>query len=362
MHRSVSVDKLSSYLKMVKLNFRIHVLMVLFCTTLVSSLPGQYQLENIDRGVVAVKLSGAGVFISWRLLASDPESITFNVYRGATRLNSEPLELVTSYTDNTGTTADTYEIKPVIGGVEQAASGSVQPWAQNYLSIPLVAPAGGITPDAVAYTYNANDCSTGDLDGDGKYEIVLKWDPSNSKDNSQSGYTGNVYLDAYKLNGTRLWRIDLGNNIRAGAHYTQFMVYDLDGDGKAEVACKTAPGTKDASGNYISLGPASTANHAADYRTASGYVLSGPEYFTLFNGETGLEMATGDYIPPRGDIASWGDTYGNRVDRFLACIAYLDGSRPSVVMCRGYYTGSGRGRTVMAAGDYRDNTLTNSGR
>ena len=99
-------------------------------------------------------------------------------------------------------------------------------------------PSGGTTPDGVSYTYNANDCSVGDLDGDGEYEIILKWDPSNSHDNAHAGYTGNVYLDAYKLNGTHLWRIDLGKNIRAGAHYTQFMVYDLDGDGKAEVACK----------------------------------------------------------------------------------------------------------------------------
>ena len=332
--------------------------MILLYTAVVSSASGQYQPENIDRGIVAVKLSGPGVFLSWRLLASDPESIAFNVYRGTTRINSESLELVTNYTDNSGTTADTYFVKPVIGGVEQTASETVQPWAQNYLSIPLTPPAGGTTPDAVAYTYNANDCSTADLDGDGKYDIVLKWDPSNSKDNSQSGYTGNVYIDGYKLDGTKLWRIDLGINIRAGAHYTQFMVYDLDGDGKAEVACKSAPGTRDASGNYISMGPAATANHTADYRNSSGYILSGPEYFTIFSGETGFELATTDYIPPRGDLASWGDTYGNRVDRFLACIAYLDGSKPSVVMCRGYYTGSGRGRTVLAAWDYRNNTLT----
>jgi rhamnogalacturonan endolyase len=339
--------------------FRLHLLIILMITALSGGVSGQYQLENLNRGMVAIKNNGTGIFISWRLLASDPDSISFNVYRGTTRINPQPLVNSTNYVDNSGTISDTYHVKPVLGGVEQAVSETVQPWAQNYLSVPLQIPSGGTTPDAVAYTYNANDCSTGDLDGDGEYDIVLKWDPSNSKDNSQSGYTGNVFLDAYKMNGTRLWRIDLGINIRAGAHYTQFMVYDLDGDGKAEIACKTAPGTKDASGNFISLGPAASANHAADYRNSSGYILSGPEYFTLFSGETGLELATADYIPPRGDLASWGDTYGNRVDRFLACIAYLDGTRPSVVMCRGYYTGSGRGRTVMAAWDYRDNTLTN---
>ncbi len=146
--------------------------------------------------------------------------------------------------------------------------------------MPIQPPPGGTTPDNVSYTYSANDSSVGDLDGDGEYEIVLKWDPSNSKDNSQSGYTGNVYLDAYKLSGTRLWRINLGRNIRAGAHYTQFMVYDLDSDGKAEVACKTADGTVSGTGQVIG-------NASADFRNSSGYVLSGPEFFTIFNGQTG---------------------------------------------------------------------------
>lgn len=336
--------------------FRSGILIILVFSTL--SLHAQPQIENIDRGIVAVKNSGTGVFISWRLLAGDPSDISFNIYKGTNKLNAEPLEQSTNYIDNAGTLTDTYYLVPVIAGIEQAASATVQPWSQNYLSIPLIPPAGGTSPDAVDYTYNANDCSTADLDGDGSYDIVLKWDPSNSKDNSQSGYTGNVFLDAYKLNGTRLWRIDLGINIRAGAHYTQFMVFDLDGDGKAEIACKTAPGTKDASGNYLSSGPAASAAHTADYRNSSGYILSGPEYFTVFDGQTGLEIATADYDPPRGDLASWGDTYGNRVDRFLACIAYLDGSKPSVVMCRGYYTGSGRGRTVLAAWDYRENNLS----
>ena len=324
----------------------------------VFSLSAQVQIESIDRGIAAVYTGSSGVFVSWRLLADDPDSIAFNIYRGSTKLNIAPLNSSTNYTDAGGTASDNYHVVSVIRGAEETSSKTVQPWTTSYLSIPLQTPSGGTVPDATTYTYNANDCSTADLDGDGEYEIVLKWDPSNSKDNSQSGYTGNVLLDAYKLDGTLLWRIDLGINIRAGAHYTQFMVYDLDGDGKAELACKTAPGTKDASGNFIKLGPAATADHNADYRNTSGYILSGPEYFTIFNGVTGLELATDNYDPPRGDLASWGDTYGNRVDRFLACIAYLDGTRPSVVMCRGYYTGSGRGRTVLAAWDYRNSSLT----
>jgi rhamnogalacturonan endolyase len=174
----------------------------------------------------------------------------------------------------------------------------------------------------------------------------VKWDPSNSHDNSLSGYSGNVIIDAYKLNGTRLWRIDLGKNIRAGAHYTQFMVYDFDGDGKAEMMCKTADGTKDGTGVIIG-------SSTADYRSSAGYVLTGPEFLTVFNGQTGKAMATANYTPARGTVGDWGDTYGNRVDRFTACVAYLDGTRPSAVFGRGYYT-----RLVRAAWDWRNGALT----
>jgi rhamnogalacturonan endolyase len=203
-----------------------------------------------------------------------------------------------------------------------------------------------MTPVGEAYTYRANDASVGDLDGDGEYEIVLKWDPSNQKDNSQSGYTGEVFVDAYKLDGTLLWRISLGRNIRAGAHYTQFMVYDFDGDGKAEVAMKTADGTTDARGTVIG-------DPAADYRTVNGYVLSGPEFLTMFDGASGKALATIDYVPARGTVESWGDNYGNRVDRFLGGVAYLDGRHPSLIMSRGYYT-----RTVIAAWDWKHGELT----
>jgi rhamnogalacturonan endolyase len=213
------------------------------------------------------------------------------------------------------------------------------------MDVPLQIPPGGSTPSD-SYTYAANDASVGDLDGDGQYEIVLKWDPTNSKDNSQSGYTGNQIIDAYKLNGTRLWRIDLGRNIRAGAHYTQFQVFDYDGDGRAEVAMKTADGTRSGTGQVIG-------NASADHRNSSGYVLAGPEFLTMFNGQTGAIMSTVNYDPPRGTVSSWGDNYGNRVDRFLAATAYLDGSRPSLIMSRGYYT-----RTVIAAWDFRNGALT----
>ncbi len=296
---------------------------------------GARQMEKLDRGVVAVKVNN-GVFISWRMFGTDPDNIAFNLYRNGTKVNSSPITGATNYVDSAGTTSSKYSVRPVINGQEQEASKEVSVWAQNYLQIPIQPPSSA---------YEANDASCGDLDGDGVYEIVLKWEPKNAKDNSQSGYTDNVFLDAYKLDGTRMWRIDLGRNIRAGAHYTQFMVYDLDGDGKAEVACKTADGTKDGKGKVIG-------NANADYRNSSGYILSGPEYLTVFSGQTGEALSTVDYIPARGNVSAWGDNYGNRVDRFRACIAYLDGQRPSLVMGRGYYT-----RMVFAAYDFRDGKL-----
>jgi rhamnogalacturonan endolyase len=313
----------------------------------------QRQAENLSRGLVAVK-SGSGYFLNWRLLGTEPQdsSFGFNVYKGTTKLNSSVITNATCYQDDSSGSG-TYTVKTVTNGSEGDSSGAALVLSTNYLNIPLTPPSGGTTPDGVAFTETANDCSIGDLDGDGEYEIVLKWDPSNSKDNSQSGYTGDVFLDAYKLNGTRMWRIDLGINIRAGAHYTQFMVYDLDGDGKAEVACKTAPGTKDSSGSYLSNGPAANDSDSTDYRNSSGYILSGPEYLTIFNGQTGREMITTNYKPTRGTVGDWGDTYGNRVDRFLACIAYLDGIHPSIVMCRGYYT-----RATLWALDYRNGSLS----
>lgn len=85
--------------------------------------------------------------------------------------------------------------------------------------------------------------SVGDIDNDGEYEYFVKWDPDNSHDVSIKGYTGRCFIDCYKLDGTLVWRLDMGQNIRAGAHYTQFMVYDFNGDGRAEMAVKTAPGT-----------------------------------------------------------------------------------------------------------------------
>ncbi|WTD59148.1 cellulose binding domain-containing protein [Streptosporangium sp. NBC_01639] len=307
---------------------------------------GSRQVEDLDRGLISAR-SGTGNFVAWRLLGTDPADTAFNLYRGTTKVNSSPITGSTNYLDGGAAADASYTVRPVVNGAEQAASEtSLRFTGGSYLDVPIQPPAGGTTPDGVAYTYAANDAGVGDLDGDGRYEFILKWDPSNAKDNSQSGYTGNVYVDAYRLDGTRLWRINLGRNIRAGAHYTQFQVYDYDGDGRAEVAMKTADGTVDGTGKTIG-------SSSADYRNSAGYILSGPEYLTMFNGQTGAALSTVDYDPPRGTVSSWGDSYGNRVDRFLAATAYLDGERPSLIMARGYYT-----RAVIAAWDFRNGLLT----
>ena len=314
--------------------------------------------EKLGRGVVAIRDNPTEVVVSWRYLSSDPISTAFNIYRDGTKIATVPTGTGTFYRDNyKGNTPAVYKVKPIVNGKEtEKLAGSYTLPAHapfGYIPIPLDCPAEGTTPSGQKYTYSPNDASIGDVDGDGEYEIILKWDPSNAHDNAHDGYTGNVYFDCYRLTGEKLWRIDLGHNIRSGAHYTQFMVYDFDSDGKAEVIMKTSDGTIDGTGKMIG-------NAHADYREAGltpaeegktpvnqGRILSGNEYLTVFNGLTGKAMKTIDYLPPRGDLQDWGDTRANRSDRFLACVAYLDGIHPSVVMCRGYYT-----RAVLAAFDW----------
>ncbi|MBD0349891.1 MAG: rhamnogalacturonan lyase [Flavisolibacter sp.] len=312
----------------------------------------QRVMENLGRGVVAVRNAEGKVFVSWRLSGTEPDDLAFNLYRSlgngkAEKLNKQPLTKSTNFTDDLAdtTTPRSYFVKTVVKGKEGAASKPflLNPGSAPYLSIPLQTPAG----------YTPNDASVGDLDGDGEYEIILH-QAGRGRDNPSNGFTDPPIFQAYKLDGTLLWTINLGKNIREGAHYTQFMVYDLDGDGKAEIAMKTADGTMDGKGKVIG-------DSTKDWRDNNGKILKGPEYFTIFSGLTGEAVATTDYIPDRYPTDGWGghggnggnDNNGNRVDRFLACVAYLDGVYPSVIMCRGYY-----GRTVLAAWDYRNGKLT----
>jgi len=337
---------------------RIHS--VLKCLMVLSAMaffiPGasaQRLMEHLDRGVVAVSQGKGNVFVGWRLLGTEPRDLGFNVYRATgggapVKLNAEPITKATQFFDTRvdTTKANTWFVHAVVGKKEQKADGSFTIPAnapvRQYLSIPMKNPQG----------YGAGDATVGDLDGDGQYEIVVHM-VGRGFDNSHEGFATPPIIHAYKLDGTLMWEINLGRNIREGEHYTQMMVYDLDNDGIAEFACKTADGTIDGVGTVIG-------DSTKDYRNSVGRIIEGPEYFTIFNGTTGAIMQTVDYVPPRGDVSAWGgeggnrgnDSYGNRVDRFLACIAYLDGKNPSVIMTRGYY-----GRSVLAAWDWKKGKL-----
>ena len=329
------------------------------------------QMEKLDRGLVALPAQDLGIFLCWRLLGTDSKNVCFDVERDG-KIIAHQVKL-TNYTDRKGSSANTYRIisyqnEPRMDApAESEVSKAVKPWNDLYHSLPINRPAGGVTPDGKSYEYTPNDCSVGDVDGDGEYEIILKWDPTNAHDNSHDGYTGEVIFDCYKLDGTQLWRLNLGKNIRAGAHYTQFLVYDFDGDGKAEMICKTSVGSVDAKGKFVSDAATDAGirelDNAADYRNSRGRILTGPELLTVFNGETGKAMHTIWYQPNRafgvgkqveeGEhlengfpaySSVWGDknNYGNRGERYLAGVAFLEGvdKKPSAVMCRGYYTRS----------------------
>lgn len=316
---------------------------------------GQRRMEYLTRGLVAVQAGKDSVFVSWRLLASDPDELAFNIYRQsgekAIKLNDRPLTEATSFLDVSDLENKTYTylVKPVIKGKEQATDGTfkltvndeIHPW----FTIPLQIPEN----------YSPGDIAPGDLDGDGDYELVVHM-TGTGRDNSRPGYTDSPVFHAYKLDGTLLWSINLGKNIREGAHYTQFLVYDFDGDGRAEVAMKTADGTTDSSGKVIG-------DPSADHGSENGHIVRGPEYLTVFDGLTGVALATAPYQPGRHPEKAdpspeemkkiWGDGNANRSERYLACVAYLDGVHPSIVMCRGYYT-----RATLAAYDWKDGKLT----
>ncbi|NWJ52917.1 MAG: rhamnogalacturonan lyase [Bacteroidetes bacterium] len=325
------------------------------------SLKAQRQMENLDRGLIAIHKANDSVYIGWRLLGTELEGIAFNIYRKSgnedpIKLNKVPITKSTNFEDGKINFAidNFYTIKTLSKGIEIETSKpfilKANSPALQYFTIPLKTPAG----------YSPNDASVGDLDGDGEYEIILH-QTGRGIDNPSPGISDIPIFQAYKMNGTLLWEINLGRNIREGAHYTQFMVYDLDGDGIAEFACKTADGTRDGKGKIIGDSTKDWRNLTTSPANMYGKILNGPEYFTIFSGKTGEALATTDYIPSRYPTDGWNghggnggsDNNGNRVDRFLACVAYLDGVHPSVIMCRGYY-----GRTVLAAWGWKNGKLT----
>ena len=307
------------------------------------------QMEALNRGLVVSNVGKSGMLVSWRLLGTEDPNTEFNLYRDGKKIASIGKNAGTNYLDKDGKITSKYTVSAVVDGkdgTKEAASfvldssvtfdGRSFPYKMLKLDVPACPP----TVKGDTCKYWPSDMSTADLDGDGQYELILKWDPSNSKDNSQNGYTSPTLIDAYKLDGTKMWRVNMGWNIRSGAHYTQFQVYDYDGDGKAEMIVKTADGTIDGKGKVIG-------DSTKNYLDTAGRPMSGPEYLTVFRGIDGAAITTVDYVPAR-DVrrlgpandsgTTWGDNYGNRGERYLAATAYLDGVHPSAIFARGYYT------------------------
>ena len=346
--------------------------------------------ERLNRGVVAFRTTADSVCIQWRYLPGDPQDVSFEVLRDGNVIGRRAATEPTFFLDyNPATAATVYQVRPVYknGLLPTGFKASDIILLNGQWNLPANAPIGyldiPLTPVSIpegspsGLTYNANDATMADLDGDGQMEIVLKWDPSNSKDNSHSGITAPTILEALRLDGTSMWRVNLGPNIRSGAHYTPFIVADLDGDGCAELLVRTSDGTIDGTGAI--LGDAN-ANHVRQPDTTpyqannnpgeqfrgpgwpnnmdrkaarGGFIYKGPEWVTCFEGKTGRAISTIDYIPERGELRSWGDNYANRSDRFLAACGYLDGEHLSAIFCRGYYT-----RTGITAYDFDGKELT----
>ena len=377
-----------------------YILLVLFAVLSIAHISAQRMTDPLNRGLVAVKTS-SGVFVSWRVQADEYFDVAYNLYRNGTLVNSVPLS-VSNYLDANGTTSSTYTVKAVINGVEQAACDAVSVWATTdgksnpYLSIPMqdVVDRNGdivfcccgnhtVSSD-VAQTYTLNDASVADLDGDGEVEIIIK------RLNASDASTGDTYsfdndgtkelystkntrafviIEAYKLDGTRLWWIDCGPNmVSLGSTELNVVAYDWDQDGKAEVLMRGADNmiVHPSMGTAYTIGSSNvnTRNYIKSH-TDSQYAWTrvGNEYLLYFNGATGelynkvdfplkrLESSefstTIDWENPNATAVSnyltalnkaWGDDYGHRSNKYFFGAPFLDGRKPSIFLARGIYT------------------------
>ncbi len=319
------------------------------CTILVSLLliipftvVGQRQMEKLNHGILAIK-TGNGVFVSWRIPGTEWQNVGFNLYRDGSKVTTISENQASNFMDQDGTTSSVYYVKPVVNGVERPADDTAKVWETYYKDIP-VRPLEG---------YELNDASVGDLDGDGEYEIVVK---RLAKDRSIES-TDYHYLEAYKLDGTFMWAIDLGPNLYDDVE-VNFLVYDLDGDGKAEVATRSSEGTIDGTG--MQIGDVN-GDGITNYRysvTAFGHRAEGPDFISVFDGQTGKELARDNYIN-REPISQWGlpgmntAQYAHRATKCMWTVAYLDGKTPSFVISRGIYH-----RIKLEAWNFRNDQLS----
>jgi rhamnogalacturonan endolyase len=284
--------------------------------------------EKLDRGLVVRPVAGGKVYLGWRLLDSDPKAVAFNVYRKAgdaepVKLNARPIQKITDLVapapkEKAGCL---YFVRPVVNGKEQAASGEVK----SRLPSPArgrEAAAKGDAPHLpylsirLGGDYTFQKVGIADLDGDGRYDFVIKqpnanidpyvhyWRPS----------PDTYKLEAYTQDGKLLWRYDLGWSIERGIWYSPYLVYDFDGDGRAEVAVKTGEG---------------------DPREPDSRVRTGPEHLTVLDGRTGKPVTRVDW-PSREGFGE-GERGYNYASRNQLGVAYLDGKTPCLIAARGTY-------------------------
>lgn len=301
----------------------------------------QRQTDALDRGLIAMKKSG-GIYCSWRILAEEYYDVTYNIYRDGTKLNDEPLT-VSNYTDASGTTSNTYTVEAVVRGEAQEQCEAVTPWSDNYMDITM--DHGDLTS-----TYVPNDANFADVDGDGELEMLLKFDNNSDSDNGYmpEGYNGEyAIMEIYKLDGTKLWWIDLGPNMTDFQNNeNNIIAYDWDQDGKAEAVMRAADGTviHMADGTTQTIGDASKNYRDEDGSSGQFFIYQGDEYLLYLNGETGEPYQVLEYPLKRLEDGetdlddAWGDGYGHRSTKHFFGAPVLDGRNASIFLARGIYT------------------------
>ncbi len=311
------------------------------------------QAEDLGRGLTAVP-SGGGILVSWRYLGTDSADISFNLYRNGEKIAK--ISDTTNYLDENGSSGDTYRVVALSGGVETDDEDTATAWDKEYISIPVKQYDEG--------DYIVDDASVGDLDGDGEYEIIVRRTPSNYFDQLQTDGTtvtdsrvAYPLIEAYKMDGTYMWTLDIGKN-EANEIDVNFLVYDIDGDGKAEVIMRSYDGMTDGVGNVIGIADADYVQSLQKQKDRQ-YLSEGNEYLSVFDGETGAEVARTDLLPARDPLSSWSSNYTDtsrltkRASHYLLSTAYLNGETPSIVMLRGAWDA-----VKLAAWDYKDGEFT----
>ena len=307
----------------------------------------QRQTDHLDRGLIAMKVSG-GVYVSWRILAEEYYDVTYNVYRDGTKITNEPLS-VSNFTDKSGTTSSKYTVTAVIGGQEQEQCKASDVWVSSYKEIRL-------THEGIKSTLIPNDACCADVNGDGELEILMKFDNLSEMEQSypkNGPKIGGVDTKEYSIfevlrqDGTRLWWVNCGPNMGDFQNNEQNIVaYDWDGDGKAEAIMRAADGTviHKADGTTYTVGDKNVNHRAATGGGTNWFMHDGAEYLVYMNGATGEVYQCIEYPLKRlesgeNDLnAAWGDGYGHRSSKHFFGAPYFDGKKPSIFLARGIYT------------------------